>query len=100
MAAFDAASSVDPDPGKDVAAKTFDDRHALACRVRGAALRPNRAIRQFDEDLLDQPDGLFHFADTYPEAGVYIALFKHRDFEFEFVIGSIARPAPRVAASA
>src|SRR6185312_15294469 len=100
VAALDAAGDADPHPNENVAAKTFDDRHSFARRVLMAAVvfRVDRTIGQLGKYLLDQPDGLFHLVHAYPKPSVYIAVLEHGDFEFEFVIGGVARPAARVAA--
>src|SRR6185437_9876369 len=100
MAAPDPCGRIQADPGQDVAAKPFDDRHAFADGFcpRAGSRGLNGAGGQAREYLLDQAQGLPGFLDAYPEPRVDIALVQHRDLEIERVVRSVAGPAPRVAA--
>src|SRR6185437_12844563 len=100
MAAPDPCGRIQADPGQDVAAKPFDDRHAFADGFcpRAGSRGLNGAGGQAREYLLDQAQGLPGFLDAYPEPRVDIALVQHRDLEIARVVRSVAGPAPRVAA--
>jgi hypothetical protein len=107
MAAVDGAVAAQPEPHQDVAAKTFDERGALAClaaRRRGANCRARGTGGQPFEDLLDQRQRLPDLLDAHPHPRVHVALPAHGRLEREPRVGRISRllacieRAPRGAA--
>ena len=102
MAALDDAVAAGPDPDHHVAAKTFDQRHALAAACRGQVNRGSGAgfRREPLQDLLDQGQVLFDFTYANPDAGVHVALIQHRYVEFQRIVRRIAGSAERVEVAA
>ena len=100
MAAGDAALRVDAQPGKHVAAETFDQSHPLA-DLAGLTERAARcAVGQPFDDLLDEAEALLDLADAHPDAGVHIAIFARRHLEAELVVRRIGKHFTRVEAAA
>src|SRR3982074_1137495 len=85
---------IEPQPHQDVAAKSLDESHAFTCSCR--KIRADRAVWNSRENLFQQRDRLFHFANPDPDAGVDVALLENRYSEVELVIGRIGKRPARI----
>jgi hypothetical protein len=99
------AASLDPaiahaQPGQNVAAKSLDDGHAFPGFSQLVGLRPQGALRQPVQYLVDQRETLLDLAHANPDPGVDVALVQHRDLELQAVIGRIGQGPARIEGSA
>src|SRR6516225_12505034 len=87
-------------PCKHVAAEAFDQGNAFPPSLRGINLCKESAGGQVAYDLLDHVQALLHFADAHPDARIHVAVFKHRNVEFEHVVGGVTRRSACVESAA
>src|SRR6185295_10447087 len=96
--ALDSAIGCDAHPAEDVAAEPFDQCRAFPRR------RPKRDLhrpsRQAREDLLDEAEAFFDFADADPDTRIDVSGLYDRYVELQVTVGRVPGVSPRVEVTA
>src|SRR4051812_37286548 len=95
MASFEAAIA-QADPDHPPAAKSLDNRHALARLASMLHSDTRRAFGKPGQYLVDQRKALFNLAHPDPDPRVDVALMKKLNLNAQTVVGGITKRPPGI----